>query len=348
MKLIYGICGEGNGHGVRSLPLIQHLQKKHDVRVFAGDCAFPILQKCKHVRKTKSLRIIYRNNSVSNLSSFLYNIAFVPVHLVCFTRVFVEMLYFRPNIVVSDFEWFTNWSAFLLGIPVITVDNQQFIRTHIQIPAQTRLSYLKTRLVMLLISPHVTTALIPTISTTPSLKKNQVYAQPTLKQEVKHAKPLDKRTFFVYQTSDSNNELLELLQKLPHKFIVNGFHRKDVVGNCVFRTFDATRFVEDIRSCTAIITNGGFSLMTEALYLGKPVLSIPVKSQFEQELNASYLGKEGFGMSASKLTAEIMQEFVRKLPQFRKAIHEHNKQNKNVPTLLEALTAAIKKHERKA
>ena len=36
--------------------------------------------------------------------------------------------------------------------------------------------------------------------------------------------------------------------------------------------------------------------MGEAVYLHKPMLSIPLEDQFEQMLNARYLEHEGFGM----------------------------------------------------
>ncbi len=35
--------------------------------------------------------------------------------------------------------------------------------------------------------------------------------------------------------------------------------------------------------------------MSEAVSIGVPLLSIPVEGQFEQELNARYLGRLGYG-----------------------------------------------------
>jgi uncharacterized protein (TIGR00661 family) len=37
----------------------------------------------------------------------------------------------------------------------------------------------------------------------------------------------------------------------------------------------------------------GFSLVTEALHLGKPYLAVPVQHQFEQIFNAYWLDKMG-------------------------------------------------------
>ena len=49
-----------------------------------------------------------------------------------------------------------------------------------------------------------------------------------------------------------------------------------------------------------MVTGGGFSLLSEAVYLGKPVLSIPLRGQFEQLMNARYLERDGYGICAER------------------------------------------------
>ena len=48
-----------------------------------------------------------------------------------------------------------------------------------------------------------------------------------------------------------------------------------------------------------MVTGGGFSLLSEAVYLGKPMLSVPLHGQFEQLMNARYLEREGYGICAA-------------------------------------------------
>jgi hypothetical protein len=38
-----------------------------------------------------------------------------------------------------------------------------------------------------------------------------------------------------------------------------------------------------------VIAAGGFTLMGVSVYLGRPMLAIPIRGQFEQVLNARYL-----------------------------------------------------------
>jgi uncharacterized protein (TIGR00661 family) len=44
-----------------------------------------------------------------------------------------------------------------------------------------------------------------------------------------------------------------------------------------------------------VVSTAGFTLISEALYLGKPLLLMPNGGIFEQTLNAIYLEREGLG-----------------------------------------------------
>ena len=69
-------------------------------------------------------------------------------------------------------------------------------------------------------------------------------------------------------------------------------------GNLEFRPRSNEGFVEDLRTARGVVAGGGFSLLSEAVYLGKPMLAIPLRGQFEQLMNARYLEREGYGICA--------------------------------------------------
>ena len=62
-----------------------------------------------------------------------------------------------------------------------------------------------------------------------------------------------------------------------------------------------------------MIAGGGFSLLSECVYLHKPALSIPVAGQFEQTLNARYLERLGYGEYAEAPSAEAVTGFLERL-----------------------------------
>jgi hypothetical protein len=50
--------------------------------------------------------------------------------------------------------------------------------------------------------------------------------------------------------------------------------------------------------------------MAEAFYLGKPLLSVPIRHQGEQEMNAAYLQALGCGMAARRLDGRALGAFL--------------------------------------
>ncbi len=83
---------------------------------------------------------------------------------------------------------------------------------------------------------------------------------------------------------------------------VYGMRDGDDVGTtdgCIeYRPRSVDGFLDDLVGCAGVVTGGGFSLLSEAVYLHKPVLSVPLAGQFEQLMNARYLEREGYGKCA--------------------------------------------------
>ena len=84
-------------------------------------------------------------------------------------------------------------------------------------------------------------------------------------------------------------------------------------GAIEYRARSVDGFLDDLVSARGVVTGGGFSLLSEAVYLGKPVLSVPLRGQFEQLMNARYLQREGFGLCAPTIDAPTLAAFVDRL-----------------------------------
>ncbi len=54
-------------------------------------------------------------------------------------------------------------------------------------------------------------------------------------------------------------------------------------------------FLADLAACRAVVATAGFTLLSEALHLGKPVLALPNRGFFEQTVNALALREQGRG-----------------------------------------------------
>jgi len=128
----------------------------------------------------------------------------------------------------------------------------------------------------------------------------------------------------VYQSATTQSNLVPLLQELPEQeFRVYGFNKEENHDNVQLRAFSEQGFIEDLASASAVITNGGFSLISEAVYLRKPICAIPIPAQFEQFLNAVEVEKLGYGRHFTALTVDNVKAFLYDLGSFGQALADY-------------------------
>ena len=128
----------------------------------------------------------------------------------------------------------------------------------------------------------------------------------------------------VYQTSTSDTKLLDELQSVrEQKFVVYGLRRSAHRGNTTLKEFSETGFVDDLSSARAVVCNGGLSLIGEAIYLGKPIFSVPVRNQYEQVLNARYLEQLGYGLEAPQIEGDLLRLFLSEACKYAARLAKH-------------------------
>ena len=106
----------------------------------------------------------------------------------------------------------------------------------------------------------------------------------------------------VYQTSTSDTKLLDELERVREREVhrLRPAQERAAAATAPSRSSARTGFVDDLATARAVVCNGGLSLIGEALYLGKPIFSVPVRNQYEQVLNARYLEQLGYGLEAPR------------------------------------------------
>ena len=329
------------GHAIRSAVVIEYLiNEGYDLIVFASDRAYDYLSnKFENIYYIGGFNTVYENNSVRNKKTFAYNMKDVPSDL----KNNMNMMYklarkFKPDIIVSDFEFYANLLSHILRIPLISIDNMHVL-TEAKYSSPNK--YIKDRI----FSEAVVHAFIQKPNRTliysyfyPELKnKDTKYVDPIIRDEIIKLKSTVGKHILVYQTSNSNDELIQLLKDNPDKeFIIYGFHMDKREDNLLFRKFNEKQLYDDFKSAKCVITNGGFSFITEALQLEKPVLSIPVNKQFEQILNAIYIDRLGYGEHHDKINQEILDKFLDNVEVYRRNIKDNfHKLESNDETLTE-------------
>lgn len=260
---------------------------------------------------------------------------------------------FQPDIIISDFEFYTNLLSKILRVPFISLDHTHVV-THCQtdVPYKYLKDKLKAEGVVRSFIQLPSVYLITSFYYPPLVNPGRVRIfPPVLRKRILRLKGEEGTHIFVYQTSTSNTELIKLLKETDYRFIIYGFHKDQEDENLSYRSFNENSFYHDLASCQAVITNGGFNLISEALYLNKPVFSVPVKKQFEQVLNAIYLEKLGFGEFHEDPLKDDLEKFMLKLDFYRKNMksnftHDNQTILQELDKLIQELTSA-NKHELK-
>lgn len=330
MRILYGVVGSGMGHAIRSSVVIAHLlEQGHEVHIVASGGAVRYLNaRFGGVTEIWGLDMVVEDNEVDRLMTGVQNfkglIGGLPGNVNDFFSVEAE---FNPEVVVSDFETWTWLFAKVHGLPLVCIDNIQIINrcTHepdILLGAEEDFKLAKS--IVKARTPHADAYLITTFFFPEVRKKRTQLVPPILRNSILSAHVEEGEHLLVYQTSESFKALPEMLKKLDCPVLIYGL-RRDITEpvteeNITFKPFSDEGFVHDLATSKGVVASAGFTLMSEAVHLGKPYLATPVRGQFEQVMNGRYAEKLGYGMTDEHLDLKSLEHFVAKLGDYREAL----------------------------
>ena len=329
MRILYGVVGEGMGHATRSRVVLEELVKEHEIQVVASGRAHAYLaERFPEVHRIWGFTLHYEGNAIRRLPTVLRNLRGAvggwPHNVGAYFKLVAS---FRPEAVISDFESFSYYFGKAHRLPVIDLDNIHVISKCRHSPELLRGHERDFNLIRSVVAaklPRCFHYVIPTFFVPPVRARRTTLVPPVLRPEVLAARPERGEHLLVYQTATTNRTLPPTLTRLGVPARVYGLRRDltaDLVdGNVTHRPFGEARFIEDLRTARAVIAGGGFTLLSEAVYLHKPVLSVPVEKQFEQVLNALYLQELGYGGYARQLDESTLGAFLARLSEHERAL----------------------------
>lgn len=345
--VFYCVCGEGMGHAIRSSVIIERIKEKYDVYIFTSDRAYDYLKsKFENVYEIGGFNTVYINNKVNNLQTLANAIKRNPTNIkIGYENLYKKARELRPNVIVTDFELYATMISKLLDIPLISLDNIHMItQAKISYPPNKRMEMLKAKSVIkaYVVKPKVhilTSFFYPPIRS----KKKAVIYPPVIREDILKLKPKNGNHVIVYQTSKESVKLVRRLKALKdEQFIVYGFDEDKIDGNLTYKKFNEDEFYDDLASSKAVICNGGFTFISEAISLKKPIYSVPAIGNFEQTLNGYYVERLGYGEYHEVMNAPRVKNFLRKLPTYQKRLAKVK--NKNNDGIVKELIYRIEKY----
>ena len=330
--VFYCVCSEGMGHAIRTGVIVDKIKDDYDVYLFSSDRAYEYLNsKFDNVYEIGGFNTVYINNKVNNLKTLSNALKRNPTNIkVGYEKLYKKARELRPDVIVTDFEIYATAVSKLLNIPLISLDNiHMMTQTKIDYPKKHYAEMIKAKGVVktYVVRPKVhilTSFFYPRIRP----RKNAVLYPPVIREEILKLEPVEGDHVIVYQTSRESVKLVERLKSLKdEKFIVYGFNKNEVDGNLTYKEFNEDVFYDDLASSKAVICNGGFTFITEAICLKKPIYSVPAIGNFEQTLNGFYVEKLGYGEYHEVMSAEKVKAFLTRLPKYQKRLEKVKKTN---------------------
>jgi len=279
MKILFGIQGTGNGHIIHSREILKYLVKKAEVDVLVSGTHHEVNLGFEVKYKLGGLGFIFgkkggidywksiRSTNPRKLVSDIYSL---PVH--------------EYDLVISDFEPITAWAAKLKGKPHICISHQASLLSS-KVPRPDR----KNRFQQFLMKWYAPGDELIGLH---FKEYDDFITTPIIREEVRDSDVTNNGHYTVYLPSYDERYIIEILKKVDVPWEVFSKHYKGepfTQDNVTVRQVENSSFVQSLSSCQGLLCNAGFDTPAEALYLGKKLLVIPMKRQYEQECNAEAL-----------------------------------------------------------
>ncbi|XRE44305.1 Glycosyltransferase [Tenacibaculum discolor] len=322
MKILYAFQGTGNGHASRALEIIPHLQRRGDVDVLVSGSQYEIELPFDIKYKLHGLGFVFGKKGGIDLISTLKDLNLKKVYKEIKTLPVKEY-----DLVINDFEPISAWACLFRNVPIISLSNQNALLN------EKNSAFKKFRLERLIIKYYA-----------PAKNKFGFHFKthssstflPIIRKEIRYRNITNKGHYTVYLPSYSDEKIVKVLSKVKDiKWQVFSKKTKEhqFFHNITILPINDDAFIRSMASAKGIICGAGFATPTEALYLRKKLLVIPMKNQYEQQCNAVTLKEMG---------VTVVKKLSKKqLPKIEKWINTNKVVEVHYPDVTEDMLDAI-------
>lgn len=354
-KIFYSMSGEGRGHAARVRTMVERLRPEHEMVLLAPDQAYDFLAPIYNnnaetpnveVRRIPGLRFYYTRGRLDLSKSICCGFGFLA-KLNGFAREMAETIRREePNLVITDFEPILPKAASKTGVPVVSLNHQDFLLAYDLSTLPKTLQWYAWMMSFVVKAHHVDHAetIVSSFFTSPLRPgwENVTQVGPLLRKELEEAKTSEGGYILSYVRRSMPPQAIELLKTCDREVRVYGLGKQPDQGNLRFFDISEDGFVRDLAGCDAMIGAAGNQSLGEAIYLGKPVLALPEESHHEQMINSHFLRQMGVGdwSTIESFSKKHLASFMERLSQFRANLATFRGQINGNPTAL----AAIQRH----
>lgn len=283
MKILFAIQGTGNGHLSRAKDIIPELSKYGEVDILLSGYQVDVQLPYPIKYRKKGLCFIFGKHGGINMKQ-----TFRRLSLFRFIKDVISLPVDQYDAVINDFEPVTAWACKLRRLPCISLSHQSAV-LHPLAPKPKSKGWLG-RWVLKYYAPaddqygfHF------------KRYDNHIFL-PVIRKEVQELEPTQGKHYTVYLPAYDDITLIRFLSRFKHvQWEVFSKHSKDAFRfeNIKFIPIENEAYLQSIASCTGALLGAGFEGPSEALYLGKKLMVVPMKGQYEQQCNAAAIKELG-------------------------------------------------------
>lgn len=341
MKILVGVCGIGLGHAIREAILIEALLLRGArVATLLGRQAagyfrdkaprdLPCFEVASPWITTNREGIDWTDTTERNEAD-LCRLATSAHRAYAWTE---KVLDGPPDLCISDYEPSTAAYAYQHDCPLVTVDQQSKYLGYATMDIG-RASRQEERSRLKYFFPYAEARLAVSFFRVgncpdPEFDVN-LFPAPVRPQIASRGRaPGDPHRVVVYlspygPTAQTIAELTDVLAHFPtHTFaLYDGLSRIEpgpAAHNVEVKTVHGGTFIDDLVRSGAVVTTAGHTLISECLYLGRPVHAIPLAT-YDQRYCAAMIETLGVGTQAHRLERESLALFLERAPELTKSI----------------------------
>jgi len=302
MKILYAIQGTGNGHITRAIEIIPHLQQKGNLDILVSGIQSDIELPFPVKYKLSGMSFIFGKKGGIDFWK-----TFVRLNSGKLLKDIKTLTVKDYDLIISDFEPVSVWASIRAKKTCIGLSNQ--VATLHPLAPKPKKEDLMGKLVLQNYAPTHTNygfhfkSLDETIFT------------PIIRKAVREVIITNEGHYTVYLPSYDDVQIINRLKKIPTiEWQVFSKHSKKAykIFNVSIAPIDSELFLKSMASCKGVLTNAGFGTTSEALFLKKKLLVIPMKKQYEQHCNAAMLQEMGVAVikKLSKKYIEAINTWV--------------------------------------
>jgi len=282
MKILYAIQGTGNGHLSRALEIIPILQQHGEVDILISG---------NQSQVELPFEVNYRFHGLSFVASKSGGISFfktlVNIKLFRLINEIRKLKVERYNLVISDYEPISAWACAIRSVKCVQLSHQAAVM-HKESPKPDLKHHFGN---------YVLNHYCP--STVKYGFHFENYADsifsPVIRKQVRELETSDQGHYVVYLPAYHDEVLYQFLWNFSARWVVFSKYTtaKYTKDNVTFLPVENEVFLNELASCKGVLTGAGFELPSEAMFLKKKLMVIPMENQFEQQCNAVSLKRMG-------------------------------------------------------